>query len=229
MRTAPSAFQFPEVLADGKVRRAIRAPVDGFRIDLAALPVEHAHVHALDITLVLAHPGDDVLLHDRQRHRPGRVEVDSGDVGRQRRRRPVRLADHHHVAAHDLVAVDRFGERGRQVHHHVALAKGEIHRGEPIERGPQLTQPLAHRHIECGQRLRPNASRFRQAVTRLEAPHPGGQRVVVDVAVGLVGRRSSVMARRRRSSATSGPLDPGASLLLPGGSTGQPPCTSSAV
>ena len=57
MRTAPSAFQFPEVLPDGEVRRAIGVPVDGFRIDLAARAIEHAHVHALDVARILAHLG----------------------------------------------------------------------------------------------------------------------------------------------------------------------------
>ena len=92
------------------------------------------------------------------------------------------------MAAHDLVAVDGLGERGRQIDHHVALAESEIHGGEPVERSRKLAQPLAHRHVERGERLRPDAAGLREAVTRLEAAHRGGDRVVVDLAAGLIGR-----------------------------------------
>ena len=127
----------PGILPDGEVRRAVGVPVDGVRIDLAAGTVEHLHVHARRVARVLAHLRDDILLQDAERHRPGRIEVDGRDVGRERRRRTVGAPDLHHVPPHDLVAVDRLGEGGRQVDHHVALPEVEIHRRQPVVAKPR--------------------------------------------------------------------------------------------
>ncbi len=93
----------------------------------------------------------------------------------------------HHVAAHDLVALDRLGEGGGQIHHHVALPEREIHEREPVERSRELAQPLLDRHVERGERLRPDAARLLEAMARLEIFHRRRDRLVVDVAVRLVG------------------------------------------
>ncbi len=187
MRTAPSAFQAPESCRMVKLGARSECQSTDAGIDLGARAVEHAHVHARDVVRVLAHLGDDVLLHDRQRHRPGRIQVDRGDVGGERRRRPVGLADHHHVAPHHLVAVDRLGEGGRNVDHDVALTEREIHRDQAVERGRERAQPLAHRNVERGERLRTDAAGLLETVAGLEAPHRGGDRIVVEIARGLVG------------------------------------------
>ena len=86
----------------------------------------------------------DFGFRDRRRHGPGRVEIDAGDFGGQRRRRFLGLADDHAIAPHHLVVFDRFGECRRQIHHHVALAECEIHIGKALERGLELLDPLLH-------------------------------------------------------------------------------------
>ena len=93
-----------------------------------------------------------------------------------------RLADDDGVAPHDLAVLDRLGDRGRDVHHHVALAEAEIHLGEPVERGRELAQPLRHRHVERGERALSDGAGLLEAVAGLEAPDRGGEIGVEDVA-----------------------------------------------
>ena len=107
---------------------------------------------------------------------------------RERRRRPVGLADDDGVAARDPVVLDRLGDGGGDVHHHVALAEREIHAGEPVERGRELAQPLRHRHVERGERALADRAGLFEAVAGLEAPDGGGDIGVEDVAAGVLGR-----------------------------------------
>ena len=181
-----------------KFGRAVRVPVDAIGIDLAAGAVQHPHVHARRVARVLAHLRDDILLQDAERHRPGRIEIDGGDVGGEHRRRPIGAPDLHDMTADDAVAFHRFGERRRQVDHDVALAEVEIHRRQPVERGRKLTQPLADRHVERGERLRTDAAGFLKPVPRLEMPHRRRQRLVIDVAGLLVGRQ--IVGQRKPSA-----------------------------
>ena len=178
----------PGVLPDGEVRRAVGLPVHRGRIDLAAGAVEHAHVHAGDVAGVTAHLRPDVLLHDRERHRPGRIEVDGSELGRERRRRPVGLADDGGVAPHHAAVLDRLGDRSGDVHDHVALAEGEIHVGEPVERGRELAQAPRHRDVKRRKRALPDGAGLFEAVARLEAPDRGGEIGVEHVAAGVLGR-----------------------------------------
>ena len=177
------------ILSQGEIGRTVGIPVDGPGIDLVALGVERTHVHAGEIARVLAHLGDDVLLGDGQRHRPGRIEIDGGDHGGERRRGPVGLADHHHVAPHHVVAFHRFGHGRGKVDHDIAFAERHIHRGQPIDRSGELMQALADRHIEGRERGGPDAAGFRQAVAALEMPDRRRHRVVEDIAADVVGRQ----------------------------------------
>ena len=179
-----------------------------------------------DIARVLAHLGDDVLLQDRQRHRPGRVEIDRRDLRGERRRRPVDLADHRHVAPRHLAVLDRLGDGGRNVHHHVALAESEAHAVQPVERGRELAQPLADRHVERLERLRADRAGLGQAVADLEALHGFGQHHVVGVAVGDFGRQ--VVADGEALAQPPHPA-PCARLERALGKLGQPPRTSIAA
>ena len=146
-------------------------------------------MHAGDIVRIFAHAGDDVFFGNRERHRPGRIEIDRCDRGRDHGRRPIGLADDDDVAVHDLAALDRLGERGRQIHHHVALGEGEIGIGQAIERGRELAQALLHRHIESGERARAERAGFRQAVAGLEALERRHQCRVEHIAAELLGRQ----------------------------------------
>ena len=105
---------------------------------------------------------------DRERHGPGRIEIDRGDEGGERRRRLVDFADNDAVAPLDLVVADRLDERGRNVHHHVALGENEIHAEQTLERGFELFDALGDRYVQRFQRPRVDAAGGLKPVTQLE-------------------------------------------------------------
>ena len=129
----------------------------------------------------------DLVLGDRERHRPGRIEIDRRDVGSQRRRRLVGLADDDAVAPLDLVVGDRLGERGGNVHHDVALGEDEIHAEQPLERGFELLDPRADGDVEGAQGLRADAAVCLEAVAHLKTLDAFDNGVVVDFAGLLLG------------------------------------------
>ena len=112
--------------------------------------------------------GDDLVLGDRQRHRPGRIEIDRGDGSGQRRRRLVDLADDDAIAALDFAVGDGLDEGGRNIHHDVALGEDEIHAQEPLERSFELLDAGADRHIERFQGLRADRAGGIEPVAQLE-------------------------------------------------------------
>jgi hypothetical protein len=165
-------------------------------------------VHAGKVARVLAHLGDDLVLGDRQRHRPGRIEIDRRDGCGQRRRGLVGLADDHDIAALHLVVGNRLGERGRDVDDDIAVAEHEIHAGEPTERGFELLDALSHRHVEGRQRLRADTTGRRQAVAQLKMLYRLDERLVVGVAAFPLGRqifgdREAAAQQRDRGSVRS--------------------------
>ena len=95
---------------------------------------------------------------------------------------PVDLADHRDVAPRHLAVLDRLGDRGRDVHHHVTLAEGEIHAGEPVERGRELAQALRYRHVERLERLRADRA-------GLGRPWRIWKRLTASVSIVVVARR----------------------------------------
>ena len=111
---------------------------------------------------------DDLVLGNGQRHGPGRIEVDRGDVGGERRRRLVDLADDDAIAPLDLVVGDRFDEGRRDVHDHVAFGKHEIHAEQAFERSFELLDPRGDRHIERAQGLRADAAIRFESVAQLK-------------------------------------------------------------
>ena len=128
----------------------------------------------------------NLRLGDRRRHRPGRVEIDAGDLRRQCRRRLFGLADDDAIAPHHLVILDRLGEGRGDVDHHIARAERKIHVGEALERGFELPDPLVHGDVERGNRPRRHGAGRCEAVAQLEALDCVGERVVIG-ARGLVG------------------------------------------
>ena len=95
----------------------------------------------------------------------------------------------HGMAAGDLAVLDRFGDGGGNVHHHVSLAEGEIHLGQTVERGRELAQALRHRHIKRSERALPDGAGLLEAVAGLEAPDRGGEIGVEDIARWRAGAR----------------------------------------
>ena len=103
----------------------------------------------------------------------------------QRRRRAIDLADHRDVAPRDLAVLDRLGDRGRNVHHHVALAEGEAHaraagRARPRAGGCASCTGTFSASMVCGPTVPVSGRPWRD----LEALHRLGQHRVVGVALG---------------------------------------------
>ena len=193
MRTAPSALPAPESCLTLKFGE--RVPVHRLRINLAAVRVQHTHAHTADVAGIAAHPGHDVRLHNPERHRPGRVEVHGVDRGGQRRRLAADLSDHDHVALLDHVAIDGFGNRRRDIHHDIPLAKREIQFADAVHRRRELLHPFLHRNVERGERLRSDGAGLGQAVARLEALHRGFKRRIENFDRGLI--RGEVVRHRQ--------------------------------
>ncbi len=115
-------------------------------------------MHAAEIARIRSHVPRDLGLGDRERHSPGRIEIDRGDVGGERRRRLVDLADDDAVAALDLAVGDGLDESGGNVHHDVALGEQEIHAEESFQRSFELLDAVADRDIHRLQGLRADRS-----------------------------------------------------------------------
>lgn len=128
----------------------------------------------------------DLGLGDRGRHRPGRIEHDAGDLGRQCRRGLFGLADDDAIAPHHDVVLDRLGEGGGNVDHDIALAEAEIGVLEPLERRLQLADALLHRDVHGRERARRHRARRRKTVAGLEALHTVGE-ILVESAARLLG------------------------------------------
>ena len=136
------------ILAQRVVHRRLGRPVEALRIDLLTLRVEDADLHLVEIGGIFAHMRDDVLLDERDRHRPGRVEVDGRDARLDDRRGAVHLADDRDIAARDLSALDRLDGRGGNVDHDVAVAEGEARAGKPLRGGSELAMARECRDVD---------------------------------------------------------------------------------
>ena len=139
-------------------------------------------MHAAEIARILAHVVGDLGLGDRERHGPGRIEIDRGDIGGQRRRRLVDLADDDAIAALDLAVGDGLDEGRGNVHHDVALGKEEIHAEEPFQRSFELLDAVADRNVHRLQGLRADAAGGVEPVAQLEFLDAGDDGGVVTVA-----------------------------------------------
>ena len=147
---------------------------------------------------------------------PGRVEIDAGDFGGQRRRRLFGLADDHAIAPHHRVVLDRFGKRRRKIDHDIALSELEIHVFQPLERRLELPDPLLNRHVEGRERARGHGAGSGEAMAHLEMPDRLGQRRhrTDPMPCRRRGPRSTI--RRRRSRSSLGPGTPSANLASAG-------------
>ncbi len=197
------------VLAQGVVHRPLGRPVDGGRLHLLALPVEHADVHLGEITRVLAHVRDDVLLDEGHRHGPGRVEVDVGDPRLDHGRGAFRLAHHRDVAARDAAVIHRLDGGRRMLTATYRSPNGKL---DPIRR---LAEAASWRWRTLAGTLRaatvwrPEKPGLGQVVTRLEAlerRHEAGIELVALRAAGreVLGHHEMAAQKRDRRVALAG-------------------------
>ena len=137
------------VLPQRVIGRALGAPVDRPRIELLSLAVEDADLGPGQIAGIPLHLRDDFLLDDRDRHRPGRIEIDDRDVRRDFRRGVLGVADDRDVAVRDDAVLDRL-DRGRgQIDHDIAVAELEIvDLRQPLRAGGQLGVANLRRNID---------------------------------------------------------------------------------
>ena len=213
--TAPSAFQAPFCWRTVKFGACVPDQSTECRIDRVVVPVEHLHVHAREVAWVFAHMRGDFGFRDRGGDGPGRVEIDAGDFGGQRRRRLFGLADDHAIAPHHRVVLDRFGEGRRKVDDDIALAKLEIHVFQPFERGLKLPDPLLNRDVEGGERARRHGAGGGKAMAHLETLDGFGHRLVERPGC-LVGGEVLADDQARRNRSSWGPATPTANLASAG-------------
>ena len=161
----------PGILPQRVIGRPFRAPVDGARIDLLARAVENADLGARQVAGVALHSGNDFLLDDRGRDRPGRVEVDDLDMGRDLGRRMLGIADDRDIAVNDAAVLDRL-DRGRgQVDDDIAIVEGKIEPGQTIGAGGKLVEAHRRRNVDRFQRRAGDDAGLTQSHARLEALH----------------------------------------------------------
>ena len=202
-------------------------PVDGHRIDLAAVRLEQADVVVRQIVRVLAHQRDDVLVDDRARRGPVRIEDDLVDLRIDDRRLAVDLADDRRMAQHDAIVLDRLDLGRRNVDHARSDRRG---RRTLTRRRTEVGLKLAEADLRADVHRRigilAEHAIGRQAVTRLEALDRG-----IDIGVeGLRHAGARATGRRKSSGAcaaptTSGSTTPSCSFLV-AGTIGQPPCAT---
>ena len=166
------------VLAEHVVDRLIRVPVHLLRLQLVAVLVEDADVVIGEVGRLLLHLRDQVLLDDRSRDRPERIEANLVDLARQDRRLPVDFADDGNVAGHNHAVLDRLDLRAGDVHQHVAV-RCLLHRFDAIEVGLQLRKADLCRNVERIERARADDAVGRNAVALLETLH-GGKHIGVE-------------------------------------------------
>ena len=187
MRIEPSELPAPESCLQRVIGRPFGAPVDGFRIDLLARAVEDPDLGPREIARIALHPGDDFFLDDRDRDRPGRIEVDDLNLGGNLRRGMLRVADDGDIVVNDAAVLDRL-DRGRgQIDHDIALVERKIEPRQAIGARGELIEAFSRRNVHRLQRRSGDDARLAQPHMRLEAFHRRRQARVPREAARLRG------------------------------------------
>ena len=119
--------------------------------DLLSVLVEDADLFVRQIIRIRLHLRDQILLDQRRRHGPERVEIDLGRLGLHDRRLAVDLADAGGVMGIDDAALDRLDRGGGNIGHHIASAEIAAIGLEPNDIGLKLLQARRGRHVELGE------------------------------------------------------------------------------
>src|SRR6185312_5685905 len=170
------------ILAKAVVHRLVGLPVDLRRLQLLAVHVVDVDVLVGEVIRVLLHDRHEIAPHQRHRHGPVRIEIDFRDLAVDVWRRPVRAADHGGVAADRDAVLHRLDLRGRNIHHHVAVAEIAGQRLEAADIGPELRQAHVAGDVEALEGFGAHDAVDRDAVARLEAAHRGLDVGIEDIA-----------------------------------------------
>ena len=158
----------PRILPQDVVGGLFGRPVDRARADLLTLIGQDADVGPAEIAGVALHLGDDLVLDDRGRHGPGRVEIDRLNLGDGLGRGMLDVADDGDVAPRDRSALHRLDRGGGDVDHHIALAEGEHVAGHALGRGDELAEARGGGHVHRLQRRAVDRAGLAQSVAVLE-------------------------------------------------------------
>ena len=137
--------------------------------NLLSVLVEDADLFVGQIVGIGLHLRDEILLDQRRRHGPERIEIDLGRLGLHDRRLAIDLADAGGVVGVDDPAFDRLDRRGRNVRDHVASSEIPAIGLQPDDIGLELLQARRGGHVEFGERCLVDDARLAEAVAGLEA------------------------------------------------------------
>ena len=112
LRSAPVSWRYLKLVAS-----LLFQLIEAAR-NLLSVLVEDADLFVRQIVRIGLHLRDEILLDQRRRHGPERIEIDLGRLGLHDRRLAIDLADAGGVMRIDDAVFDRLDRGGGNVHHH---------------------------------------------------------------------------------------------------------------
>ena len=185
------------IFPEGVVDRIFRIPIDLRWLHFLVRRVVNADVIFGQVIRLVLHERNQVLAHDRDRHRPERIEIDLHNLAVDVGRRPIGLADDRGVARNRNVVFDALDARRWNIDHHIA--RSEIGRQclQPLDIDLELTEPCCRRHVQCRECRCAHHAIDGKAVACLEPAHRFFDIGVVNVVGGRDSVRIDITGRRK--------------------------------
>ena len=176
--------------------------------DLLAILAEHANSFVRQIAGIRLHLGDEVLLDQRGRHRPKRIEIDLGRFRLHDRRLAVDLADAGGVMRIDDAVFDGLDGGGGNIHHDEAGPRIGRIGFQPNDIGLKLLQARFGGHVQFRERGLVDNARLAEAVAGLEVFDSRFDERIKMAPASATGSRSPEATRRARNASTALDLEP---------------------
>ena len=171
----PSALSASGPLHEA-VRKAAAGPVHRRGIDEHVVLIEELDIARGEIVGIAPDRRQDVVAEDARRHGPGRVDDEIGHLGLEDRRLPIRAADLHTSAPHDVAAAQQIEPEPRDVDDQ-ELALGIVeHPPHALEIRADLLDARGNGHVQLRERRGADDAVRPEAVPRLKIPHAVDER-----------------------------------------------------
>jgi hypothetical protein len=131
----------------------------------------------------------ELLLDDRSRNRPCRVDVDRDDLRHDLRRVMAPPPNDGGKALDRLVVLDRLDRSGGNVHRDIAIREAETRPREAPRRRCEFARARRSRDVQFAKRLKGDVAGLVETDMRLKAAHRVGQRIIPFVALAVVARK----------------------------------------